>query len=198
MRYIRLAIIVIMVGLGVTSFISIKSCNKQRELTDRWKRNSYAVKGHLNTYRDKNGELVTINRGLEAKASDLQLLNANLHNELQAMNVKLKNALSAVTIKTEYIYLNADTLIYIWDSDSTRNLTINEDYLKLNCVVKYDSIIEPERLSISIPNKQYIVTELRYKGWWIFKRYEGIQIQVKNSNRYIDTDSIFYIQFKYK
>ena len=49
------------------------------------------------------------------------------------MKIKLKNATSAIQIKTEYKYINKDSLVYVKINDSIRNLNIDEEYLKIKC-----------------------------------------------------------------
>lgn len=190
----KLIMIGIIIVLCVVCGISIKSCSNQNKQKQQWENNSIALSSDIETYKDKNGELVDKAQGLELKVSDLSLINSELYNDISAMKIKLKNATSAIQIKTEYKYINRDSLVYVKVNDSIRNLKIDEPYLKLNMNVLNDSLVLPNYLSIVIPNKQSIVTEIKTKGWWIFKRKIGVDIHVKNSNPYLQTDSIFYVK----
>lgn len=188
-------ILIAIIGILITlCCFSIKSCNNQQKEKKQWENNAIALSSEIETYKDKNGDLVSKAQGLELKISDLSLLNADLYKDIAAMQIKLKNATSVIQIKTEYKYVNKDSLIYVKLNDSIRSLKINEPYLKLNMNILHDSLVLPNNLSIFIPNKQTIITEIKTKGWWIFRRKDGVQIHIKNSNPYIQTDSIFYVK----
>lgn len=185
-------------ALGIALFISIRSCSAQAELRRTAEQNVYALASDLEEYETANGQLAVVAQGLELSLSDLKKVNSELYEDLSSTKVKLKNAEAAVQLVTEYKYINtSDTITVVQQQDSTALINIDKDFLRLRAVVDIPSnTIKPNNLLIEIPNTQTIATEIKYKGWWIFKRKDGIQITVLNSNPYISTSSVFYVELK--
>ncbi len=189
--------IIIYIALIGTALLSMKSCQKQKQERKVAERNIEALASDIEKYQTKSGEDAVIIQGLEIDKNSLSKINAELAKDLEDTKVKLKNAKAVIRVKTEYKYRNVKDTIPVYISDSITKVNIDEPFLKLNLEVDNQrNAINPEKLTLIIPNKQDIISEIKYKGWWIFKKKKGVQVTVVNSNPYIETSEGFYVDFK--
>ena len=63
----KLILIGVIIALLFTCFLSINSCSAQREKKLQWQNNTIALSSDIQTYIDKNGQLVSKAQGLELK-----------------------------------------------------------------------------------------------------------------------------------
>ena len=189
--------IIIYIVLIGTASLSMRSCQKQKQERRIAERNIEALVADIERYKTESGKDAVVIQGLEIGKRSLSKINAELAKELEDTKVKLKNARSAVQIKTEYKYRNIKDTIPVYISDSITKVNINEPFLRLSLEIdNKKDVINPDKLTLHIPNKQIIAPEFKYKGWWIFKKKRGVQITVVNSNPYIETSEGFYVDFK--
>ncbi len=189
--------IIIYIALIGTASLSMRSCQKQKQEREVAERNLEALASDIEKYQTKSGEDAVIIQGLEIDKNSLSKINAELAKDLEDTKVKLKNAKAVIRVKTEYKYRNIKDTIPVYISDSITKVNIDEPFLKLNLEVDNQrNAINPEKLTLIIPNKQDIISEIKYKGWWIFKKKRGVQVTVVNSNPYIETSEGFYVDFK--
>ena len=189
--------IIIYIVLIGTASLSMRSCQKQKQEREVAERNIEALVADIERYKTESGKDAVIIQGLEIGKRSLSKINAELAKELEDTKIKLENAMSVVQIKTEYKYRNIKDTIPVYISDSITKVNINEPFLMLSLEIENKKdVINPEKLTLHIPNKQIIASEFKYKGWWIFKKKRGVQITVVNSNPYIETSEGFYVDFK--
>lgn len=112
---IHIVYIAIIAVLLFTLNISIRSCQKNKEL---YNNNITALVDSISYYKAKNGELVASKPLLKGDISLLKKTNPELSNELNSM--KVKNPEQVVKIVTEYIKTPSDT---VWVIDSTKDST---------------------------------------------------------------------------
>lgn len=173
----------------------------KREVAEQ---NVIAAMSDLKTYKSKNDELVTEVQGLRLNVSDLKQVNSNLADEISDMKVKLKNATSISKIETSFDYTNKDTIIAEEISSpglplvEDKRFSIQNESIDLSFIVRNCSAILPESFSLSIKNSQSIVTDVTYKGWWFWKKVTGVNLKVKNSNRYYTVTNAYYIDLRNK
>ena len=138
-------------------------------------------------------------QGLELSINSLKKVNGELYEDLKDTKIKLKNAQSAVRVVTEYKYINTSDTIKLLINDTIAKINIYSEHLKLKANINMPKqVILPKGLSISIPNIQTIATEVKTKGWWIFKKRIGVKVSVINSNPYIETKEGFYVDLRDK
>ena len=189
--------IIIYIVLIGTASLSMRSCQKQKQEREVAERNIEALVADIERYKTESGKDAVIIQGLEIGKRSLSKINAELAKELEDTKIKLENAMSVVQIKTEYKYRNIKDTIPVYISDSITKVNINEPFLMLSLEIdNKKDVINPDKLTLHIPNKQIIAPEFKYKGWWIFKKKRGVQITVVNSNPYIETSEGFYVDFK--
>lgn len=190
-----LFIIIIILGISITWLWNVYHKEKQERL--RAERNITALNTEISYYTTKTGKMVTRIAGLELSNKELQKLIPELHNEITELKVKLKNALSVTKITTEFKYLNRDSIIYVPIGDSLRVFEISEEYIKAQVNIKDCSLIPPGGFKIlNIPNELIAVPEIKYKGWWFWKRPVSVNLDVKCSNPYIKVTKGIFVKLK--
>lgn len=186
--FILLLIIVVCVLFNINA-------KKQKEI-DVLNVNQTALLSDIETYKDKNGELVSLVNGFTVDKSTFKTLNDSLYREVSKLKLKLKNVSSVTQIKEEIVYDNKDTITSNKVDSMERKFLLNEPYLRIEFTIFADSIVEPNKLKINIPNTQTLVVEdPRYKGWWFWRKLVGAKLHIKNSNPYIRTEEAQYYDF---
>lgn len=186
---------VIFLLLATISMMANANRNKQREI-DVLGINQNTLLSEIQTYKDKNGELVSTVNGFSVDKATFKALNDSLYREVSNLKLKLKNVSSVVKIKEVIKYVNADTIHGTEIDSLERQYFINEPYFKMELSIINDSVIAPNDLSIALPNEQTIVLEnARYKGWWFWRKLVGAKLHVKNSNPYYETQEAQYFDF---
>lgn len=154
--------------------------------------------------RDKNGTLHSMVTGLTLKTNEFKEMNNGLTAELKNMNIKLKRAESVTRtvvkyqFKTDTIYTSIPTIIH----DSTVYITtINNKWI--NSSWKSTISADSKKLyvsdySVSLNDSLILVTETKYKGWWIFRKPVGVKLHVKSKNPYSKFERIEYIKLTKK
>lgn len=195
-----------MVAFGLASLPVIFSVKyfKERGKREVAEQNVIAAMSDLKTYKSKNDELITEVQGLRLNVSDLKKVNSELANDLDDMKVKLKNATSISKIETSFDYINKDTIIAEEIPSpgiplvEDKRFSIQNESIDLSFIVRDCSAILPESLLLSIKNSQSIVTDVTYKGWWLWRKATGVNLKIKNSNRYYTVTNAYYIDLRNK
>lgn len=200
----RFVVCLVILTLASIPFIFSVKYFKERGKREVAEQNVIAVLSDLKTYKSKNESLITEVQGLRLNASELKKVNSELAKELEDMRVKLKNATSISQIETSFDYTNKDSIIAeeiispgipeVID----KRFNINNESISMSFTVRDCSVILPESLTLSINNKQSIVTDVTYKGWWLWKKAVGVNLKVKNSNRYYSVINAYYIDLRNK
>ena len=187
--------IALLIGLVIALSLSMKACSSEKAARKVAERNTEVMASDVRYYEAQNGKQVATIEGLELDINSLENINGDLYNDLSATKVKLKNAQSAIRVVTEYKYINTSDTLRVAVTDSVAVVDIRQDHLKLIATIDLvQGLILPGSLLIEIPNIQTIATEIKYRGWWIFRRKDGVSVTVLNSNPYIKSSDIFYVE----
>lgn len=172
--------------------------SKERQTRIRTENNLNASLSEIETYKTKNGELVSVVQGYEFKVREFEKLLPELYAEIKELKVKVKNAQSVTQIETKIVYRNKDSIVYIPVRDSTARLfPIDDEWIKAEVIVTRCEVILPGDFYIkNIPNKTTLVPEVTYKGWWFWRKPVGIDLHIKQSNPYVQTTGATYIDLR--
>ena len=172
--------------------------SKERQTRIRTENNLNASLSEIETYKNKNGELVSVVQGYEFKVREFEKLLPELYAEIKELKVKVKNAQSVTQIETKIVYRNKDSIVYIPVRDSTARLfPIDDEWIKAEVIVTRCEVILPGDFYIkNIPNKTTLVPEVTYKGWWFWRKPVGIDLHIKQSNPYVQTTGATYIDLR--
>lgn len=188
---------VIIVVLTVLSYYFYSSSSKKQKEIDILNINQTALLSDIETYKTKNGELVSVVNGFTSDMSTFKRINDSLYRQVSDLKLKLKNVSSIVEIREVIKYVNIDTISGKPINDSIRLFKIDKPEIRLKISILKDSIILPNNLDLYIPNKSAIVLEeARYKGWWFWRKLVGAKMSIINSNIYIEVQEAQYFNFK--
>lgn len=202
-RFRFIVCLAVLVLASIPFIFSVKYF-KERGKREVAEQNVIAAMSDLKTYKSKNDALITEVQGLRLNASDLKKVNSELAKEIEDMKVKLKNATSISQIETSFDYANKDSIVAeeIIAPDIPevidKRFSIKNESIVMSFTVRDCSVILPESLTLSINNKQSIVTDVTYKGWWLWKKAVGVNLKVKNSNKYYSVINAYYIDLRNK
>lgn len=184
--------------LGVTIIWLGRSYRQEKQGRQRAERNVVALNTDITHYATQKGEMVSRITGLELSNKELQKLLPELYQEISDLKVKLKNALSVTKIGTDFKYANRDTIVYIPAGDSLQVFEIDEEFIKARVSIKNCSAILPRDFEIlSIPNEFIAVPEIKYKGWWFWKRPVAVNLDIKCSNPYVKITKGIFVDLKH-
>ena len=204
MNKLKLILAGLLICLASGLFLYAKGYYKERGKREIAESNVVAAMSDIKTYKSKNDALVSEVQGLRLNASELKKVNKELADELSDMKVKLKNATSVSQIETDFHYTNPDSIVAeeIPAPDLLgvidKKFSINNESIDMSFVVRDCSVILPESITLSINNRQTIATDVTYKGWWFWKRATGVNLKVKNSNKYYTVTNAYYIDLTNK
>ena len=164
----------------------------------------------ITEFRDKNGTLHSMVTGLTLKTNEFKEMNNDLTAELKNMNIKLKRAESVTRtvvkyqFKTDTVYTSIPNIVN--DSSTLKPRTIyttNINNKWINSSWKSTISADSKKLyvsdySVSLNDSLILVTETKYKGWWIFRKAVGVKLHVKSKNPYSKFERIEYIKFTKK
>lgn len=192
----RYFLIVIVVLCGVAACLW-KAYREERQERLRAERNVAALNTDLEHYAARTGELVTRIAGLELSDKEFRKLLPELHEEIAGLKVKLKNALSVTKVRTEVVYSNRDSIVYVPAGDSLRVFEVDEEFIRARVSVRDCSVIPPAGFKVlSIPNELTAVPAVKYRGWWFWKRPVSVTLDVKCSNPYVQVTEGIFIELK--
>lgn len=118
---------------------------------------------------------------------ELKELNNTLYKRVDDLNVKIKNIQSVTEVKTEIVYVNKDSIVYIEDTPGKKTFEINEDpWINAEITVTNGEYIAPNDFKFASYDSTIIVPELKYKRWWIFwKKLDKVSVTLGNVNPYV-------------
>lgn len=194
-RYL-LIIIIVLCGMVAWLWNAYRAEKQERQ---RAERNVTALNTDIEHYATKTGQMVARIAGLELSNRELEKLMPELHKEVADLKVKLKNALSVTKVKTEFKYLNQDSIVYVPVGDSLRMFEIDEEFIRARVSVSDCAVIPPGGFEIlNIPNELTSVPEIEYKGWWFWRHPVSVHIDVQCSNPYIKITEGIFVKLKKK
>ena len=160
------------------SYLSLKKEN------NRLTYNITNVNQQLDSVVDKNGELHYTINSLNLKASELNKINSELNDELKNMKIKIKNLQNATVIDIQYKYIH-DTIVAKQINDSVYKTIIDTPYYN----AEWFSVISENNLTVTDYQTQFndtiiTATEIKYKGWWFWRKPKEIKFHIKSKNPY--------------
>lgn len=189
-------IITLFALLGAFLFVSNLYLQERKE-KQRISNNLVTSLSQIETYKTKEGELVSVIKGYEFKVKEFKQLVPELYKEIKTLNIKLKNAQSVTKIITKIEYKNKDSIIPVLLNDTTKLYKIESEWVNADFKITNNNCIKPSDFNISsIPNTTIIVPEITFKGWWFWRKATGIDLHIKHSNPYITTSQGAYINLK--
>lgn len=194
---ILLLIIVGFAGIYFSkSYYSLKKDNKRLEY------NLTNINQQLDSVVDKNGELHYTVNSLNLKASELNKVNSELNDELKNMKIKIKNLQNASVVDIQYKYIHdtiysENVIIDTLTGDRIYKTIIDNPYYSANW---NSTLIDDKKLLVTDYQTQFndtiiTATEIKYKGWWFWRKPKEIKFHIKSKNPYSklnQTESIVF------
>ena len=192
-------------GLLIVGFVGIyfgKSYFLLKKDNKRLEYNLTNVNQKLDSVVDKNGELHYTVNSLNLKTSELNKVNSELNEELKNMKIKIKNLQNASVVDIQYKYVHdtiysENVIIDTLTGNKTYKTIIDNSYYS----AKWNStIIDNKKLLVTDYQTQFndtiiTATEIKYKGWWFWRKPKEIKFHVKSKNPYSklnQTESILF------
>lgn len=146
----------------------------------------------VDSFRTKNGDLIYSVNSLTLKASEYETYFPEMKKQLDDMGIKLKNTQGVTNINYHYTY-NVDTTKIKKINDSTFTSSYEDSWLKLSQRIKLinnKSGVKVDSLKINLTDSLLIANEIKYKGWWLWKKPVNVILKMKSSNPYLHIDKI--------
>ena len=190
--FIKIIILVIMGFAGIyfgKSYLSLKKEN------NRLTYNIVNINQQLDSVIDKNGELHYTINSLNLKTSELSKVNSELNDELKNMKIKIKNLQNATIIDIQYKYIH-DTIVAKQVNDSVYKTIIDTPYYN----AEWFSTVSENNLTVTDYQTQFndtiiTATEIKYKGWWFWRKPKQIKFHIKSKNPYSNINQVENIKF---
>lgn len=175
--------------------ISLYRGERQKRLTAQG--NLTASLSQLESYKTREGELVSKIKGYEFKVKEFEQLIPRLNHEVERLSVKLKNVQSVTEIVTETKYIHEEKIVPVRENDTTKLYKVESEWINAHFRITNDNYVRAGDFVIdSIPNSTLVVPEVIYRGWWLWKRAVGIDVHIKHSNPYVSTTGATYIDLR--
>ena len=182
-----LIILFFIVSIASSSFFYKKYKNEKKDrqrIENNWKLKNDT----LDFYKTKNGYYVQQLNSQQIKHNELKDINSGLYDDIKDLKMKLKNAKSITKIKTVIQYVNSDTIKSESTDDEKLNniqrFNITDEWFKISLKIT-DSIIIPENLKIEMYDDLIIISDVKYKGWWFWRKISKVRINIANKNPYV-------------
>lgn len=182
----------------VYAFGMTKMYRNVKEDRDRVSDNFFKVKQDIDSLQTDNGDLQYTVESLELKGKELKKYNSDLVQRVEDMGIKIKHLQSIDNIKYKYIY-KTDTVPIEKITDTTFMASINNDWIKLEqriTLIESNSYIRIDSLSLEVEDDLAIGKEIKYKGWWFWKKAIGIKLHISSKNPYLNIDRMESINLK--
>lgn len=196
MKKILIIVVIMLVGVTYCSITNNKSLKADNErLIFNLKNTGQEIEQQIN----KNNELSYMVNSLTVKSNELEFYNNNLKQEINNLNIKIKNLQAVTQIEYKYIY-NTDTL-YI-ENNGQQHFRVNniDEWVNINLDIHTSEPVESitaNNLNLNLNDTLTTAYEVKYKGWWFWKRATGVKLHIKNNNPYHQLDKVETYQIKY-
>ena len=187
--------ILIIVLLGFTGIYFGKSYISYKNENKRLSYNLSIINNQLDSVVDKNGELHYTISSLNLKSNELKNINSELESELKNMKIKIKNLENASVTKIEYKYFT-DTIYSEKIVDNKYITTIDDPYYSAswNSTISNDNLIVTD-YQTHFNDTIITATEIKYKGWWFWRKPKEIKFHIKSKNPYSNINQVENILF---
>lgn len=190
----NLIIIGILISGISGSLLFYKKYKKEKEERIRIERNWIAQNDTIRTYKTKTGWLTQELSIQEIKHHELKKINSELYDDISDLKIKLKNAKSITKIETKIEYINKDSIVYVEVGFNKRNFIINEkdNWFSANITITDGEYIAPGDAKLETRDSLIIVPDIKYKGWWFWKKIDRVSVTVANKNPYSKNSILHY------
>lgn len=178
---------IFLVSLALNAYF-IKSNNDKREQIQVLENNQNSLLQEKKTFKTENGELVQKNIQLQLTVDELKELNIVNESKLKELDVKYKNLQYYVDVElksSQHVQVPINDTLIVRDTILYRAKRFNYDNYWYTC----DGIVYSDSVDLSLRCRHKILTmsEVKYKGWWIFKKPKRVETTIYVSN---PTDTI--------
>lgn len=186
------AILILSVALaiviGATSFL-FYDYKKQVAEKKRFERNWIAENETVKEYKTKSGWQAQELTAKETRLSELSKVNTELNDAVKELRLKLKNAESITKIETVIKYVNRDSIVYIEREPGIREFNISDPWFNADVAITECEYIAPGDFKLETRDSTILVSDIKYKGWWFWKKVDKLSITVANKNPHV-TNSV--------
>lgn len=184
--------ILLLIGMFGTISYQFNKIQKLQKENERVSNNFQNVNQQLQIVEDRNGEYhATVNK-LNLTVDELKQYNSSLSEEVYNMRVKLKRA-NNVTQIVQSIQYKTDTVYLSPVNDSIKRFEIKNEWIENTFDINSNTV---SNYNLSVHDSLITVSEVVYKGWWIFKKPKGVRLHVKSLNPYSKFEKIESIDLK--
>lgn len=186
-----LLMLLIIVALGAVLFSVVKANQRLAKDNTRLTENIELQNFGIDTLLAKNGELAYTVGSLKVKNDEFAAYSMELSKKVENLKIKNKNLQSASEIIIKYVYVKDTTpLVQIPDTVKSGNkkfaLNFDDKYIKIAGTVNIPKVKNPfiENLQVSVIDSLLFAEEIKYKGWWFWKRPVSMKLIIKSENPY--------------
>lgn len=174
------------VSLITAPILLYKKWQSEKSERERIERNWYATVDEMKTYETKSGWHAQEMAAQEIKYKELEKINSGLANDVSELKVKLKNTKSITKIETKIEYRNKDSIVYVPVGEGRRkfDLSDKDNWFKAEVIVTDCNHIKADDFKLETRDSTLIVPDIKYKGWWFWKKVDKVRITVANKNPY--------------
>ena len=179
-------ILILLASLIFTAHFALKA----RQNYVRAQQNLYNSDFQIDTLKTKNGELQYAVNTLTIKAKDLEELNPKLVEEIKNLKLKLKHVNTATQIQYNYT-IKYDTVFVYKLTDTTFKASTKDAWSDFSCdICIANNTVEVGNVGISLKDSLILVEEIKYKGFWFWKRPVYMTLHIKSENPYFNLDKV--------
>ncbi|MCK9415470.1 hypothetical protein M0Q97_02280 [Candidatus Dojkabacteria bacterium] len=180
--------------MGIIIFIGFNRIQNLKDKNSIMSQNLLNSKFEIDSIKNKNGEYHKVINGLLLEKNELKDFNSKLVEDIKNLNIKLKNVGSITKIQYEYIY-NIDTIEIIKFSDSIFKAEYKDNWLFLSEKIEtfnQGKDIKIDSINIILSDSLLIVSDIKYKGCWFWKKAKSVKLHIQSENPYIKLNRFEY------
>lgn len=188
--YIAIALGYIIMGITIViGFNRIQNLKNENQIISD---NFLNSKFEIDSIKNKDGEYHKVINGLLLEKNELKTFNSKLVKDIENLNIKLRNVGTITKIQYEYIY-NIDTVEITKFSDSTFKAEYKDNWLSLSQRIEtynQGKNIKVDSINIILSDSLLIVSDIKYKGIWFWKKAKSVKLHIQSENPYIKLNRI--------
>jgi hypothetical protein len=175
--------VILILALVVLGFFNIKSCNKNKSLSDKI-RTAVDYKDTVMFYKSKSDKLISYNKAIEISLENLKLANKNLKAELEDLKIKKPKTITKIKTEVEIKEILIPYNVELPCDTFNVPFSYKEDWFFVSGKSMLTGITID---SLNLVNDMLIVVGEKDNG--LFKRNDYI-VAVKSENPYFKITSI--------
>lgn len=149
----------------------------------------------IDTLKTKNGEMAYSVTALKVKSKEFSLYNAELNEKVKNLNLKVKNLQNVSEVTIKYVFVKDSTpLVPIVDPANPSNqkkfaFNFDDKYIQIGGIVVLSKNPFVENLQAKVTDSLLFANEIKYKGWWFWKRPVSMKLIIKSENPYFQLNT---------